>query len=141
MFMTIMLILAGFFSFLCVRIAFFFFKAEITIEAREDGLQVKKRGDSVLTEHIAWDEVRLFACYTLPNFLPVEKIQYYELSSSTQEIIWISVSGTVVLVPLWRSAPSAQEDHRQMQALCEVITAKTGLALCDLTGRRSAKRL
>ncbi len=135
-FMTIMLILAGFFSFLCVRIAFFFFKAEITIEAREGGLQVKKRGDGVLTEHIAWDEARLFACYTLPNVLPGEKIQYYELSSSTQEIIWIGVSGTVVLVPLWRSAPSAQEDHRQMQVLCDVITTKTGLALCDLTHPR-----
>lgn len=140
-FQTLSLILVGFFTCACASIALSLLKAESIIEAREGGLHVETGGSHVRTEQIDWDEARLFASYTVPNFMPGEKTQYYELSSATQVIIWISESRTALPLPIWRPDLPAHERVRQMQALCDVITAKTGLALCDLTGPRSAKSL
>ncbi|MBA2677496.1 MAG: hypothetical protein H0U76_03755, partial [Ktedonobacteraceae bacterium] len=131
--LIITLILVAFFSFLFPYAALSFLKTEVTVEARERGLHVEKRERRVLKEQIVWDEAHLFACYTLPNLLPWEKTQYYELSSSTHVVTWISVPDKRSPFTMWKPVLSAQEYHRQMQALCDVITAKTGLALCDLT--------
>ncbi len=135
----IILFVAGLVIPLFTYAIFSFLKTQRTIEITAHGLQIEKRGDPTIYKmHIDWDEARFFACYTLPNLLPWEKTRYYELSSSTHVVTWISVPEKRSPFTIWKPVLSAQEYRLQMQALCDVITAKTGLALCDLTHSRDA---
>lgn len=79
-----------------------------------------------------WHEARLFACYYSPNFFSNKTIITYELSSSTQVVTWKWILEDAGWKATAEPTTTFEEHQAQMQALCEIVVAKTGLRLYDL---------
>lgn len=133
LFLVTTLLLVAFLVSLFAYIGLSSVKTKITIEATEGGLQMRKGGNPITRKYISWDEVCLFACYRLPLLFPGRRAVYYELSSPTQVIIWLALPEWSSPFTVWRPLLSVDEYRRQMQDLCELITAKTGLELRNLS--------
>lgn len=113
------------------------------VEVREEGIRswVKSLG---MTEKSApfmpWQEARLFACYRMPGLWKKDSALIYELSSASQVILWTWVQRKESLRAGQEPTLPFEEHQAQMRALCELITAKTGLSLYDLRRDQVLKR-
>jgi hypothetical protein len=88
----------------------------------------------IQTKSIAWQDARLFACYRVPGFYFGSKmIVTYELSGPGQVVQWTRVVDVRPPFAVWQPVLPMEEYQRQMEALCELITARTGLQLYDLS--------
>ncbi|MHB8598683.1 MAG: hypothetical protein ACYDER_17940 [Ktedonobacteraceae bacterium] len=99
------------------------------VEVTEQGLRVRYGGKRSV---MRWEEVRLFAMYNTYSMQKNGSTITYELSSATDIARWAWVlrpnSLHIQMVP---TGPF-EEYTRQMQALCALIVARTGLPLYDL---------
>lgn len=85
-------------------------------------------------QHIAWSEAHLFVCYRFPSlFLGRKTIIYYELSGPGKIVTWMWVLDPQSPFTLWKPLIPPGKYHQQMQALCGLVTARTGLELHDLS--------
>lgn len=110
---------------------FIYSKVRSKVEATPYGLTWKQ---SIQTKSIAWQEARLFACYRVPSlYLGRKMIETYELSGPNQVVQWMRVVDVRPPFAVWQPVLSMDEYQGQMQALCELITARTGLQLYDLS--------
>ncbi len=107
-----------------------------TIHITPDGLRVEERTSLIMKSEkfIAWQEAQLFACYRIPSLIFGRKaIVSYELSSSRMVVTWRWIVDSQSLLADWKPLLSTNEYHHQMQALVDLITARTGLELHDLS--------
>lgn len=117
---------------------FFMMRMRHSMEITEDGIRIRSHyGISTL---IFWHEMRLFACYPEPGARNGDEAMVYELSSGSQVIYWTWMRKKSLLNTIMGPSMSLEEHHLQMQALCSLISAKTGLLLYDL-GKGPALRL
>ncbi|MBA2286061.1 MAG: hypothetical protein H0W02_11295 [Ktedonobacteraceae bacterium] len=84
-------------------------------------------------QEVAWHEARLFACYPRPNLWRTHVSMVYELSSATDVVSWSWVQRRVPLSNQPLPLVSFAEHHTQVQALCDLVAARTGLPLYDLS--------
>jgi hypothetical protein len=100
------------------------------IEVTEQGLRTRSAGQKAF---VRWEEARLFAVYNTWGVWRNGSSLTYELSSPTAiaRWIWIQHPNSFSLNPV--GVPSG-EYQQQMQALNELIVARTGLPLFDLRG-------
>jgi hypothetical protein len=105
------------------------------VQVTNDSLKTEKRKNFAKKEkHITCEEAHLFACYKLPSlFLGRKTIVYYELSSPSKIITWTWVLDPQSPLTIWKPQLPIDEYHRQMQALCDLVSARTGLPLHDLS--------
>lgn len=134
LFLILLLCIIGFLLLFLFRSILFVLKEKIMIEVTEDGFQMRKGGTHLIQKQISWNEAQFFACYTLPNLFPGQKTCYYELSSSTEVVTWISLSRFPSLFSMWKPQLPFEEYQEQMQTLCDFVTLKTGLRLQSLSG-------
>lgn len=105
-----------------------FFIARNTINATENGLSDGYGG------FVSWQEARLFACYKLPGLLSgYTSTVIYELSSPSKVVRWNWMRSPQSLLTILETQLSTDVYHQQMQTLCELVMAKTGLPLYDLS--------
>lgn len=98
-----------------------------SIFVTDSGLAVSNMGE------IAWQEATLFARYTVPAILEDGlRVVRYELSSPTKVVTWKWLLDPQSPLTLQKPVLPTEEYHRKMQALCELITARTGLQVYDL---------
>ncbi len=82
---------------------------------------------------MAWHEARLFACYPRSDLWHTRVSMVYELSSATDVVSWSWVQRRVPLSNQPLPLVSLAEHHAQVQALCDLVVARTGLPLYDLS--------
>ncbi len=106
----------------------------ITSEGITGRSRVFSRNDilQVVTVSMLWHEARLFACYPAWGSRKSRGVMIYELSSATQIVRWAWVRHRNPLHNLEVPVVSLDEHNAQMQRLCELVVAKTGLPLYDL---------
>lgn len=122
---------AVFFSAIGVLIFVPLFFVRNTIEATNDGLKAEN-----VRKVIRWEEARLFACYHIPSISGRKTVITYELSSQSQVVSWNWILNPQSPLTVWKPLLPADEYHQQIRALCELIVARTGLQLCDLSRPR-----
>jgi hypothetical protein len=96
------------------------------IEVTESGITTKYRGFST---HINWNKARLFA-FSDGNKRVLPRT--YELDSDNAVVRWIWIPRNMYRAFSFEPAMSYEEYSQRMQALLDLISAKTGLPLYDL---------
>jgi hypothetical protein len=88
----------------------------------------------IQAKNISWRQAQLFACYKVPGFFFGRKTTvFYELSGPSQVVQWTRVFGAHSLFAVWQPVLPMDEYQRQVEELCQLITAKTGLQLHNLS--------
>lgn len=116
-----MLLFSILFLLLVARIAARYMHQQITVT--EQGITIRYRGK---TTSLAWNDARFFS---LHGSARSKRLSLYELSSMKGSVVWIQLrSNSLLLKPL------IPFDHyqQQMNALSELVAAKTNLLLYDL---------
>jgi MFS family permease len=100
------------------------------IEVSDKGMTISQNKRS--HAQVSWEEARLFACYSAPlaRFTGDELV--YELSSGSSVVRWSWVQRTSSPWLMWTATVPFVEHTAEMQALGELIAARTGLLLYDL---------
>jgi MFS family permease len=111
---------------------FFLLRIHHSMEITEDGIRVRSTPGG-FTTLIFWHEMRLFACYPEPGARNGDGAMVYELSSGSQVVYWTWMRKKNLLNTIMGPSMPLEEHHLQMQALCSLISAKTGLPLYDLS--------
>ncbi len=99
------------------------------VEATEQGFRVRYGGKRTA---MRWEEVRLFALYSTFGTQKTGASLTYELSSATDIARWTRLLRPNFLHVQMVPTVPFDEYTRQMQALCALIVARTGLPLYDL---------
>ncbi|MDQ2902800.1 MAG: hypothetical protein M3Y81_04510 [Chloroflexota bacterium] len=108
------------------------------IEVSQEGLQFRTPNSATYI-FMFWHEARLFACYPEPGPWNDSPAMIYELSSASQVVYWTWMRRKNPLDFITRPALPFEEHSAQMRALSELIVAKTGLPLYDLSKGRTLK--
>lgn len=106
------------------------------VEATQEGIGSQVRGLGMAKSRdalILWPEAHLFACYPKPGLWNNSPVIIYELSSATHVVLWAWVQTKASLKAREEPVVPFEEHHAQIRALCELVAAKTGLPLYDLS--------
>jgi hypothetical protein len=87
-----------------------------------------------------WHEAHLFSCYSRPGFWNKGSVMIYELSSASQVVCWTWVRSKEPLSLRLVPDVSFEEHQIQMREMCELVVAKTGLRLYDLSKMQYDKK-
>ncbi len=128
--------------FIGVEVLFIFLLATVvfllsrtTLQATKEGLTVTVGTGILSSEHaLDWREACLFACYR--GLWGSRRVIYYELSSASTMVTWAWHRHPSPVFSIWRPVIPNEEYQRRMQVLVELVSAKTGLLLYDLSGPR-----
>lgn len=82
---------------------------------------------------IDWQDFRLFTYYKIPGLLGRKEVVTYELAGPYQVVSWNFLLDPQSPFTVWKPILLPEEYQRQMQTLCELVVAKTGLQLYDLS--------
>lgn len=112
------------------------------VEVHQEGLRswVQRLGmDGMDVPFLSWQQARLFACYHKPGPWGTRSAWVYELSSPQQVVTWTWLQHKEGLY--FREEPTLPlaEHQVQMQALCDLIAAKTGLPLHQFSSENMPK--
>ncbi len=107
-------------------------KTTQVLEITEIGLIMQAPPEPGFTGRVTWDEARLFAVYSSPSELKSEPTLIYELSGASNIVRWRTIAGPGVFGARRDRGMSLTEHDQMMQALRQLIVAKTGLPLYDL---------
>lgn len=103
----------------------------LRVEATQYGLTSVS---GVQSKQISWEEARLFVCYKVPGLFSGRKTTVtYELSGPGKLVQWTRTIDTRSPFAIWRPVLPMDEYQRQMQQFCEMVVAKTGPQLHDLS--------
>ncbi|MBO0795063.1 MAG: ABC transporter ATP-binding protein [Ktedonobacteraceae bacterium] len=121
-------VLVGIFLFSCVVLVA---RQRYPIEVTDEG--IKARAETGGKFMMFWHEMCLFARYPEPGPWNSSPAVIYELSSASHVIrwVWVRRKGPLNIVRGRHLSPG--EYNAQMQALCALVAAKTGLPLYDLS--------
>ncbi|WP_126631454.1 hypothetical protein [Dictyobacter alpinus] len=108
-----------------------------SISARQGGTKifVTEQGVRIGKTLIPWHEAELFAIYEIYGQKRSGRAITYELSSATDILRWYAVQRLEDVRQ--DSAEAVTEYHQQLQALSEIIVARTGLPLSDLRDKQA----
>jgi hypothetical protein len=116
-----MLLFSLFFVLLVIFIATRYAHQQITVT--EQGITIRYRGK---TMSLAWNDARFFSIHGSTR---AKHPILYELSSMKKSVIWIQLKSTSLLL---KPLIPFQSYQQQMNALLELVAAKTDLPLYDL---------
>ncbi len=108
-----------------------------SIEVSQEGLRFRTHERNYA--FMFWHEARLFACYPEPGPWNDSPAMIYELSSASQVVYWTWMQRKNPLDVITRPALPFEEHSAQMRALSELVVAKTGLPLYDLSKGQALK--
>ncbi len=109
-----------------------------SIEVSQEGLRFRTPNSATYV-FMFWHEARLFACYPEPGPWNDSPAMIYELSSGSQVVYWTWMQRKNPLDVITRPALPFEEHSAQMRALSELVVAKTGLPLYDLSKGQTVK--
>lgn len=112
----------------CVLVMSFLFFFRTSVSVTETSLKIPGMGE------ISWQEAHLFACYHVPSLIFGRRSAiWYELSSPDTVLIWQYITDPQSPLTTWKPSLPPEDYRQQMQALCHLVVARTGLPLYDLT--------
>ena len=117
-------------------VAVVFATSRQVLEVTEVGVRLRA-SPLVFRGMVRWNEAHLFAVYNAPGVLRSGAMLTYELSSASSIVRWTRVLRPNALGLHMDPGMPLAEHTQAMKALCQLITAQTGLPLYDLRKERT----
>lgn len=92
------------------------------------------------TQHIPWQNVRLFTCYPAYGFWKSRTRISYELSGPGRAVQWMRLVKSRSSWSLWKPVLPGDEYDQRHQELCAFISRQTGLPLHNLDAESQPAR-